>query len=205
MDPPPPHRVARPETVPGIAGKSGPPPCYLRCVALVARGRRGVALVVERRGEDHESRGADAESGRGDEPGPGACEAGQPCDGDRRLWRGHRVIAAVWRGLLRSWHRPEIDAAVDWYDARREGLGAELEGEVDRVLERIVRFPHAAPPWRGRADHRVALVARFSVHAAVSTRSRGGRGACARTREPAARLLAHPPLRSRLRPRPRGC
>lgn len=55
----------------------------------------------------------------------------------------------------------EIDAAADWYEGRREGLGRELEDEVDRVLTRIAALPLSAPAWRNRAAHHVVLVPRF--------------------------------------------
>ena len=55
----------------------------------------------------------------------------------------------------------EIDAAVDWYEARRPALGTELEDEIDRLLERISHFPLAAPAWRERPNRRVAVVSRF--------------------------------------------
>ena len=55
----------------------------------------------------------------------------------------------------------EIDAAVDWYEARRVGLGQELEVEVERVLGRISALPLSGPAWRGRTGHRVIVVPRF--------------------------------------------
>lgn len=55
----------------------------------------------------------------------------------------------------------EIDAAVDWYEARRPGLGTELEDEIDSTLGLLLEYPLAAPPWRGRTDRRVAILDRF--------------------------------------------
>lgn len=55
----------------------------------------------------------------------------------------------------------EIDHEVDYYEAKQAGLGAELEDEIDAVLELISRFPQAAPPWKDRFDRRVAVLDRF--------------------------------------------
>ena len=40
----------------------------------------------------------------------------------------------------------EIDHEVEYYESRQEGLGAELEDEVDAVFSMIAQFPEAAPP-----------------------------------------------------------
>ena len=63
--------------------------------------------------------------------------------------RIHRLVVA------------EIDHEVDYYESRSVGLGAELEDEIDAVLETILEFPHAAPQWRDRPDRRVAVLDRF--------------------------------------------
>jgi plasmid stabilization system protein ParE len=55
----------------------------------------------------------------------------------------------------------EIDHEVDYYESRSVGLGAELEDEIDAVLETILQFPQAAPQWRDRPDRRVAVLDRF--------------------------------------------
>jgi plasmid stabilization system protein ParE len=55
----------------------------------------------------------------------------------------------------------EIDDEVDYYESCSAGLGAELEEEIDAVLETILQFPHAAPQWRDRPDRRVAVLDRF--------------------------------------------
>lgn len=55
----------------------------------------------------------------------------------------------------------EMDHEVDYYESRQEGLGAELEDEIDAVFSMIVRFPEAAPLWKQRADRRVAVLDRF--------------------------------------------
>ena len=55
----------------------------------------------------------------------------------------------------------EIDHEVDYYESCCVGLGAELEDEVDAVLETILQFPRAAPQWRDRPDRRVAMLDRF--------------------------------------------
>lgn len=55
----------------------------------------------------------------------------------------------------------EIDHEVDYYESCSAGLGAELEDEIDVVLETILQFTHAAPQWRDRPDRRVAVLDRF--------------------------------------------
>lgn len=55
----------------------------------------------------------------------------------------------------------EIDHEVDYYELCRVGLGAELEDEIDAVLETILQFPEAAPQWRNRPDRRFAVLDRF--------------------------------------------
>ena len=55
----------------------------------------------------------------------------------------------------------EIDHEVDYYESCSAGLGAELEDEIDAVLETILQFPQAAPHWRDRPDRRVAVLDRF--------------------------------------------
>jgi len=40
-------------------------------------------------------------------------------------------------------------------------LGAELENEIDAVLETILQFPEAVPQWHNRPDRRVAVLDRF--------------------------------------------
>lgn len=39
----------------------------------------------------------------------------------------------------------EIDHEVEYYESREEGLGTELEEELDALFEMILRFPVAAP------------------------------------------------------------
>ncbi len=55
----------------------------------------------------------------------------------------------------------EIDHEVDYYESCSAGLGAELEDEIDAVLETILQFPYAAPQWKDRRDRRVAVLDRF--------------------------------------------
>jgi len=60
----------------------------------------------------------------------------------------------------------ELEGAAVWYDQRRLGLGAEFLEAIDATLERIVRWPHAAPRVRGVAADvpaRRAPVARFPI------------------------------------------
>ncbi|HSP80086.1 MAG TPA: type II toxin-antitoxin system RelE/ParE family toxin [Myxococcaceae bacterium] len=43
----------------------------------------------------------------------------------------------------------EVDAAVDWYEAQRAGLGAEFFAELRRSLQVIAESPRESAPWPG--------------------------------------------------------
>lgn len=58
----------------------------------------------------------------------------------------------------------ELEAAVDWYDDRRPGLGLEFELEIDAAMDRIEELPRAWPHWPGDDDFRVVRVHRFPYH-----------------------------------------
>ena len=63
----------------------------------------------------------------------------------------------------------ELEAAAVWYDHQRRGLGTEFLEAVDAALDRIARWPHAAPRVPGvSADvpARKAPVTRFPYHIA---------------------------------------
>ena len=54
----------------------------------------------------------------------------------------------------------ELDAAMTWYNERRQGLGLELHAEVQIVLETIGRSPSQG--WKyGEDGYRVLPVNRF--------------------------------------------
>jgi len=58
----------------------------------------------------------------------------------------------------------EFDAAADWYDAQRAGLGTELVEAVHAAIERLAENPGLAGPVPGVADRmgaRRLLVDRF--------------------------------------------
>ena len=84
---------------------------------------------------------------------------------------------------------------VDYYESRGTGLGAELEDEIDDVLEAIVQFPRAAPQWRHRPDRRIAARDRLSLYPRVSDQGRRDRYLGARAQQPPAGLLVTAPLR----------
>jgi plasmid stabilization system protein ParE len=53
----------------------------------------------------------------------------------------------------------ELDEAIDFYEARREGLGREFAAEVKRTIERIVDSPRG---WPKSSKHtRRCLTKRF--------------------------------------------
>lgn len=52
-------------------------------------------------------------------------------------------------------------AAAEWYEERRDGLGAELIAVVDRALERIQDNPEMFPVWRAGYPYRELVLRRF--------------------------------------------
>lgn len=55
----------------------------------------------------------------------------------------------------------ELSAAVDWYESKRVGLGAELMAEVDEALENTLLRPAASPLWRKGHPYRRRTLDRF--------------------------------------------
>jgi plasmid stabilization system protein ParE len=55
----------------------------------------------------------------------------------------------------------ELTAAIQWYESRRVGLGAEFYDAVVRAVERIEAFPEIGTPRSGRFPHRRLPIARF--------------------------------------------
>jgi len=53
----------------------------------------------------------------------------------------------------------ELIEAVDWYESRSQGLGAELLRCVDACVERIIRQPESYPVVHRKT--RMAIVRRF--------------------------------------------
>jgi toxin ParE1/3/4 len=54
----------------------------------------------------------------------------------------------------------ELEAASDYYDDQRAGLGAEFEAEVQEAVERVARMPQAFP-LHGSTGLRKCVVPRF--------------------------------------------
>jgi plasmid stabilization system protein ParE len=60
-----------------------------------------------------------------------------------------------------KWHiqaaaEAEVEEATRWYEAIREGLGAEFLDEFDAGIQRIAEFPHAWHPLGGSTrQHRL--------------------------------------------------
>jgi len=61
--------------------------------------------------------------------------------------------------ILREEARSDVLHAVDGYEQRRQGLGAEYRDALDATIARILRFPLAFEP--GERGLRRALVSRF--------------------------------------------
>lgn len=64
----------------------------------------------------------------------------------------------------------EIDHEVEYYESRSEGLGAELEDEIDAVFTLILQFPEAAPRWKNSLRRHVAALDRFPFTIAYQIR-----------------------------------
>ncbi len=63
----------------------------------------------------------------------------------------------------------ELEEAAVWYEQQRIGLGTDFLEAVDGALERIARWPHAAPRVPGVSvdvPARKAPVTRFPYHVA---------------------------------------
>jgi plasmid stabilization system protein ParE len=65
--------------------------------------------------------------------------------------------------------RAEFDAAVEYYDQQRHGLGDELRAEVREFLPRLQRSPLTFPVERG--DVRRLILARFPYKLLYSVES----------------------------------
>jgi toxin ParE1/3/4 len=56
----------------------------------------------------------------------------------------------------------ELAEAIDWYEARRPGLGADLLELAAKAFERIVEAPNQLATWRtGRREYSRFLIDRF--------------------------------------------
>jgi len=49
--------------------------------------------------------------------------------------------------LLHAGATADLEAAEDWYESQRRGLGDDLRAEVDRALEIIRENPETWPRW----------------------------------------------------------
>ena len=43
----------------------------------------------------------------------------------------------------------ELNAAVDWYEERGAGLGADLQDSIERNIDTVLRMPSSSPLWPG--------------------------------------------------------
>ena len=63
------------------------------------------------------------------------------------------------RALFHPSAREELEASIDFYEARLEGLGGRFLAAVEEAIERIAQSPNAGSPLEG--GFRRALVAGF--------------------------------------------
>ena len=56
--------------------------------------------------------------------------------------------------------RAELDEAAEWYNRKRDGLGAELLSAVERAVDRIAKDPQMGAPYKS-THLRFSLVKRF--------------------------------------------
>jgi len=61
--------------------------------------------------------------------------------------------------FVRPEGKADIREAMKWYNARREGLGAEFRLCVERAIDNIVRFPEGSP--LAHRNLRRAFIQRF--------------------------------------------
>lgn len=55
----------------------------------------------------------------------------------------------------------ELVDAVEWYETRRTGLGAEFFGVVDAGMARVCSAPELAPAWPNLPRYRRLVLQRF--------------------------------------------
>jgi toxin ParE1/3/4 len=55
----------------------------------------------------------------------------------------------------------ELTAAINWYEAKRRGVGIALLSAVDHALDRIVELPGASPLWKVGYPYRKHILKRF--------------------------------------------
>ena len=58
--------------------------------------------------------------------------------------------------------RRELEEAIDYYNAERQGLGREFREEVQRVIDLLTRFSRLGQPVRGSV--RQMMLSRFPYH-----------------------------------------
>jgi plasmid stabilization system protein ParE len=62
----------------------------------------------------------------------------------------------------------EINEAADFYDIRSSGLGSMFVDEIQHAIDKIMEFPEASPPVRGRV--RKKRIAKFPYSLVYSVR-----------------------------------
>ena len=67
----------------------------------------------------------------------------------------------TFRLRIRPQAEAETAAAAEWYEARRQGLGAEFVDVVDAALAEIERSPRKHPLWRAGYPYRRRSLRRF--------------------------------------------
>jgi plasmid stabilization system protein ParE len=55
----------------------------------------------------------------------------------------------------------EIAEALDWYEARRPGLGVRYLRAIDAAFERIVSNPESFPLWQKKEPYRKCVLLQF--------------------------------------------
>jgi len=65
------------------------------------------------------------------------------------------------RFIVRREAEIEIAAAIDWYEAQRTGLGAELAADLEKIFRDLSSRPEAWPVWRPGYPYRNRPMERF--------------------------------------------
>lgn len=74
-------------------------------------------------------------------------------------------LAVVFRRIARL----ELDEAIAWYENRLQGLGLELESEVEAVLQRIAGTPEQFQIIRGEIRRAVLNRFPYTIHFLVES------------------------------------
>ena len=78
----------------------------------------------------------------------------------------------TYRVVFRRSATEDLDEAVSWYDAQRQGLGTEFLSEIEAAIDRVAADPERFPIARDDVRRAVARRFPFSVYFRIRARAR---------------------------------